>query len=67
MGTLLAGRFFYSDAVNTLIVVMSVVGNAVGLTQGQWLMTSVLLTVVAIISASFGWGFLVDRFGRSKR
>jgi MFS transporter, UMF1 family len=59
----LVGRFFYSDAVNTLIVVMSVVAvKAVGLTQGQWLMTSVLLTVVAIL-ASFGWGFLVDRAG----
>ena len=59
----LLGRFFYSDAVNTLIVVMSVVAvKAVGLTQGQWLMTSVLLTVVAIL-ASFGWGFLVDRQG----
>ena len=59
----LLGRFFYSDAVNTLIVVMSVVAvKAVGLTQGQWLMTSVLLTVVAIL-ASFGWGWLVDRHG----
>ena len=59
----LAGRFFYSDAVNTLIVVMSVVAvRAVGLTQGQWLITSVVLTVVAIV-ASFGWGYLVDRFG----
>jgi UMF1 family MFS transporter len=59
----LLGRFFYSDAVNTLIVVMSVVAvKAVGLTQGQWLMTSVVLTVVAIL-ASFGWGWLVDRFG----
>ena len=59
----LAGRFFYSDAVNTLIVVMSVVAvKAVGLTQGQWLIASVVLTVVAIV-ASFGWGWLVDRFG----
>lgn len=63
LGRFLVGRFFYSDAVNTLIVVMSVVAvKAVGLTQGQWLMTSVLLTVVAIL-ASFGWGFLVDRYG----
>jgi len=59
----LAGRFFYSDAVNTLIVVMSVVAvKAVGLTQGQWLIVSVILTVVAI-GASFGWGWLVDRHG----
>lgn len=63
LGRFLVGRFFYSDAVNTLIVVMSVVAvKAVGLTQGQWLMTSVLLTVVAIL-ASFGWGYLVDRYG----
>jgi hypothetical protein len=62
----LLGRFFYSDAVNTLIVVMSVVAvRAVGLTQGQWLITSVVLTVVAIV-ASFGWGYLVDRFGPKK-
>ena len=59
----LLGRFFYSDAVNTLIVVMSVVAvRAVGLTQGQWLILSVVLTVVAIL-ASFGWGFAVDRLG----
>ncbi len=59
----LLGRFFYSDAVNTLIVVMSVVAvKAVGLTQGQWLTLSVVLTVVAIL-ASFGWGWLVDRVG----
>lgn len=63
LGRFLLGRFFYSDAVNTLIVVMSVVAvRAVGLTQGQWLLTSVLLTVVAIL-ASFGWGYLVDRVG----
>ena len=59
----LVGRFFYSDAVNTLIVVMSVVAvKAMGLTQGQWLVMSVVLTVVAIL-ASFGWGALVDRAG----
>ncbi len=59
----LLGRFFYSDAVNTLIVVMSVVAvKAVGLTQGQWLIVSVVLTVVAI-GGSFGWGWLVDRYG----
>ncbi|HEY4632985.1 MAG TPA: MFS transporter [Candidatus Limnocylindrales bacterium] len=59
----LVGRFFYSDAVNTLIVVMSVVAvKAVGLTQGEWLVVSVVLTVVAIV-ASFGWGWLTDRHG----
>jgi UMF1 family MFS transporter len=59
----LAGRFFYSDAVNTIIVVMSVVAvRAMGMTLGQFVQISLLLTVVAIL-ASFGWGRLVDRFG----
>ncbi len=59
----LVGRFFYSDAVNTLIVVMSVIAvKGMGLTQGQFLYVSLFLTVVAIL-ASFGWGWLVDRFG----
>ncbi len=63
LGRFLVGRFFYSDAVNTIIVVMSVVAvRAMGLTEQQYLMVSVLLTVVAI-AASFGWGRLVDRFG----
>ena len=63
LGRFLLGRFFYSDAVNTIIVVMSVVAvRAMGLTEQQYLMVSVLLTVVAI-TASFGWGRLVDRFG----
>ncbi len=63
LGRFLVGRFFYSDAVNTIIVVMSVVAvRAVGLTEQQYLLVTVLLTVVAI-TASFGWGRLVDRFG----
>jgi UMF1 family MFS transporter len=59
----LLGRFFYSDAVNTLIVVMSVIAvRALGLTQGEFLVVSVVLTLVAI-GASFGWGWLTDRVG----
>ena len=59
----LVGRLFYSDAVNTLIVVMSVVAvRGMGLTQGQFLYISLVLVVVAIL-ASVGWGRLVDRFG----
>ena len=59
----LGGRFFYSDAVNTIIVVMSVVAvRAMGMTLGQFVQVSLLLTIVAIV-ASFGWGRLVDRFG----
>jgi UMF1 family MFS transporter len=59
----LVGRFFYSDAVNTIIVVMSVVTTkAKGMTDAQALQVLLLLTVVAIL-ASFGWGRLVDRLG----
>jgi UMF1 family MFS transporter len=62
----LLGRFFYSDAVNTLIVVMSVIAvKGMRLTQGQFLYISLVLVVVAIL-ASFGWGRLVDRFGPKK-
>jgi UMF1 family MFS transporter len=59
----LVGRFFYSDAVNTVIVVMSVIAvRALGLTQGEFLIVSAILTLVAI-GASFGWGWLTDRIG----
>jgi UMF1 family MFS transporter len=59
----LVARFFYSDAVNTIIVVMSVVTTrAKGLTDSQALIVLLSLTVAAIL-ASFGWGFLVDRLG----
>jgi MFS transporter, UMF1 family len=59
----LLGRFFYSDAVNTLIVVMSVIAvKGMGLTQGQFLYLSLVLVLVAIV-ASFVWGRLVDRYG----
>ena len=59
----LGGRFFYSDAVNTIIVVMSVVAvRAMGLTTQQFLQISIVLTVVAVLM-SFVWGGLVDRFG----
>ncbi|HEY8167999.1 MAG TPA: MFS transporter [Candidatus Limnocylindrales bacterium] len=59
----LVARFFYSDAVNTIIVVMSVIAvRAMDMTTSQFLYVSVMLTVVAIV-ASFVWGRLVDRFG----
>jgi MFS transporter, UMF1 family len=59
----LVARFFYSDAVNTIIVVMSVVTTrAKGMSDAQALLVLLLLTVVAIF-ASFGWGRLVDRLG----
>lgn len=59
----LLGRFFYSDAVNTVIVVMSVVAvEAVGLTARDANLVLLGLTVVAIVM-SFAWGWLVDRLG----
>ncbi|MGP1673616.1 MAG: MFS transporter [Candidatus Limnocylindrales bacterium] len=59
----LLGRFFYSDAVNTLIVVMSVLAvRAMGMTSTQFLLLSLMLTVVAIVT-SFFWGWLTDRWG----
>lgn len=59
----LIGRFFYSDAVNTIIVVMTVVTvYAKGLDQTTSQYVLLGLTLVAI-AASFGWGRLVDRLG----
>jgi UMF1 family MFS transporter len=49
--------------VNTAIAVMSAFAvHAVGFTEGQALQVLLILTVVAVI-ASFGWGFLADRWG----
>ena len=59
----LVARFFYTDPVNTVIVVMSVFAvEAIGLTKGQANLVLLLLTVVAVI-ASFFWGQAVERFG----
>lgn len=59
----LVGRFFYTDPVNTVIVVMSVFAvEAIGLTIAEANLVLLLLTVVAVI-ASFGWGQAVERFG----
>jgi UMF1 family MFS transporter len=59
----IVARFFYSDPVNTAIAVMSAFAvHAVGFTEGQALQVLLILTVVAVI-ASFGWGFLGDRWG----
>jgi UMF1 family MFS transporter len=63
LGRFLLGRFFYSDAVNTVIVVMSVVTvHAMGMTATVANLVLLGLTVVAV-AASFGWGRLVDRWG----
>ncbi len=59
----IVARFFYSDPVNTAIAVMSAFAvHAVGFTEGQALQVLLILTVVAVI-ASFGWGFLSERWG----
>ena len=59
----IVGRFFYSDPVNTAIVVMSAFATqAIGFTSAEALNILLLLTVVAVV-ASFGWGRLVDRIG----
>jgi UMF1 family MFS transporter len=59
----LVGRFFYTDPVNTVIVVMSVFATeAIGLTRGEANTILLLLTVVAVV-ASLGWGRLVERIG----
>jgi UMF1 family MFS transporter len=59
----LVGRFFYSDAVNTVIVVMTLVAvRAVGLTDNQAALVLLSLTLVAIVM-SFVWGYLCDRIG----
>jgi UMF1 family MFS transporter len=63
LGRFLVGRFFYSDAVNTIIVVMSIVATkAMGLTDTVANIILLSLAVVAVL-ASFGWGTLVDRIG----
>ncbi len=63
LGRFLLGRFFYSDAVNTVIVVMSVVTvKALGLSEATANVVLLLLTFVAI-AMSFVWGWLCDRYG----
>jgi UMF1 family MFS transporter len=63
LGRFLLGRFFYSDAVNTVIVVMSVVTvKALGLSEATANVVLLSLTLVAIVM-SFAWGWLCDRYG----
>ncbi len=59
----LIGRFFYTDPVNTVIVIMSVFATqAIGLTSGQANLVLLGLTIAAVL-ASFGWGVVVERYG----
>ncbi len=63
LGRFLIGRFFYSDAVNTVIVVMSVVTvSALDVSEADANLILLLLTVVAVVM-SFVWGALADRLG----
>jgi UMF1 family MFS transporter len=63
LGRFLLGRFFYSDAVNTIIVVMAIVATrAMGLSDTVANLILLSLAVVAVL-ASFVWGALVDRLG----
>ena len=63
LGRFLLGRFFYSDAVNTVIVVMSVVTTqALGVSERDANTILLGLTIVAI-AMSFAWGALCDRLG----
>ena len=63
LGRFLVGRFFYSDAVNTVIVVMSVVTTeALGVSDRDANTILLGLTLVAI-AMSFVWGWLCDRLG----
>ncbi|MFL5681622.1 MAG: MFS transporter, partial [Chloroflexota bacterium] len=63
LGRFLLGRFFYSDAVNTVIVVMSVVTTeALGVSDRDANTILLGLTIVAI-AMSFVWGAMCDRIG----
>jgi UMF1 family MFS transporter len=63
LGRFLVGRFFYTDAVNTVIVVMSVVTTKVlGVSEAFANVILLGLTLVAI-AMSFVWGWLCDRQG----
>ena len=63
LGRFLLGRFFYTDPVNTVIVIMSVFAvEAIGLTKATANIVLLVLTVVAVF-ASLGWGQLVERIG----
>jgi UMF1 family MFS transporter len=59
----LVARFFYTDPVNTVIVIMSVFATqAIGMTTAATNVLLLGLTVAAVL-ASFGWGILVERIG----
>jgi len=63
LGRFLVGRFFYSDAVNTVIVVMSVVTTEALLVSDATANVILLGLTVVAIAMSFVWGWLCDRIG----
>lgn len=63
LGRFLVGRFFYSDAVNTVIVVMSVVTTEALLVSDATANVILLSLTVVAIAMSFVWGWLADRLG----
>jgi MFS transporter, UMF1 family len=59
----LVARFFYTDPVNTVIVVMSTFAvKAIGFTEREANLVLLGLTIAAVV-ASLGWGSLVERIG----
>lgn len=63
LGRFLASRFFYTDALNTSVTIMTLFAvEAVGFTKQESNIVLLGLTLSAIVSA-FIWGRLVDRFG----
>ncbi len=63
LGRFLASRFFYTDALNTSVTIMTIFSvKAVGFTENEANIVLLVLTLSAIVSA-FLWGRLVDRFG----
>lgn len=59
----LIGRVFYTDAVNTVIVFMSIyVTNEVGFTTGQAQLVLLVAILFAVVGGFF-WGQVVDRRG----
>jgi MFS transporter, UMF1 family len=63
LGRFLASRFFYTDALNTSVTIMTIFSvKAVGFTEDESTIVLLILTLSAIVS-SFFWGRLVDRYG----
>lgn len=63
LGRFLAARFFYTDALNTSVTIMTVFSvQAVGFSQREANVVLLGLTLSAIVCA-FIWGRMVDRIG----